>query len=212
MALKFSITQEQLITIAEKINSERMAKNARLAILLHAFIVRVLLLWIPLLSPLILFYFFLEIHTPETYIAIAICAISYLIVWTFLLKNIAENQASKFAVKITTLDRTIENTTLLRLASLEGSHTVTATASTLTLLPPCGKSITIPWTKFCYVKQDDDFYYLTACNLILFKATYLIAKNGDTTETAAYQAGLEYIMSHLRTDKIEHQNFSASNE
>lgn len=82
MELKFSITQEQLITIAKKINSERMAKNARLAILLHAFIVRALLLWIPLLSPLILFIF-LEIHTPETYIAIAIFAIAYLIVWTF---------------------------------------------------------------------------------------------------------------------------------
>ena len=212
MELKFLITREQLITIAERINSARIAKNARLAKWLYALIVRALLLWIPLLSPLLLFYFFAESHTPETYIAIAICAITYLLVWKFVLKNIAENQANKFAGKITTLDRTIENTTLPRLASLEGSHTVTATASTLTLLPPCGKSITIPWTKFCYVKQDDDFYYLTACNLILFKATYLIAKNGDTTETAAYQAGLEYIMSHLQTDKIEYQNFRASNE
>lgn len=80
----------------------------------------------PAFIPVDTVLFFLEIHTPETYIAIAIFAIAYLIVWTFLLKNIAENQASKFAVKITTLDRTIENTTLPRLASLEGSHTVTA--------------------------------------------------------------------------------------
>lgn len=202
MELKFLITREQLITIAERINSARIAKNARLAKWLYALIVRALLLWIPLLSPLLMFYFFVEIHTPETYIAIAICAITYLLVWKFVLKNIAENQANKFAGKITTLDRTIENTTLQSLASLEGGHTVTATASTLTFVPPSGKSITIPWKKFCAFKQDDDFYYLTVCNLMMFKATYLIAKNGDTTETAGYQAGLEYITSRLQPDRM----------
>ncbi|MBW3525563.1 hypothetical protein KO533_03115 [Shewanella sp. NKUCC05_KAH] len=202
MELKFLITREQLITIAERIDSARIANHARLAKRMHAFIVRALLLWIPLLSPLLLFYFFAESHTPETYIAIAICAIAYLIVWQLVLKNIAENQANKFAGKITTLDRTIENTTLQSLASLEGCHTVTATASTLTFVPPSGKSITIPWKKFCAFKQDDDFYYLTICNLMMFKATYLIAKNGDTTETAGYQAGLEYITSRLQPDKM----------
>ncbi|MBW3533140.1 hypothetical protein [Shewanella sp. NKUCC06_TVS] len=202
MELKFLITREQLITIAERINSARIAKNARLAKWLYALIIRALLLWIPLLSPLLMFYFFVEIHTPETYIAIAICAITYLLVWKFVLKNIAENQANKFAGKITTLDRTIENTTLQSLASLEGGHTVTATASRLTFVSPSGKSITIPWKKFCAFKQDDDFYYLTVCKLMMFKATYLVAKNGDTTETAGYQAGLEYITSRLPPDRI----------
>jgi hypothetical protein len=202
MELQFLITREQLITIAERIDSARIANHARLAKRMHAFIVRALLLWIPLLSPLLLFYFFAESHTPETYIAIAICAIAYLIVWQLVLKNIAENQANKFAGKITTLDRTIENTTLQRLASLEGCHTVTATASTLTCALPSGKSITIPWKKVCAFKQDDDFYYLTVCKLMMFKATYLVAKNGDTTETAGYQAGLEYITSRLPPDKM----------
>ena len=202
MVLKFLITREQLITIAERINSARIANNARLAKWLYALIVRALLLWIPLLSPLILFYFFVEIHTSETYIAIAICAIAYLIAWKLVLKNIAENQASKFAGKITTLNPTIENTTLQSFASLEGRHTVTATTSTLTFTLPSGKSITIPWKKVCAFKQDDDFYYLTVCNLMMFKATYLVAKNGDTTETAGYQAGLEYITSRLPPDKV----------
>lgn len=202
MELKFLITREQLITIAERIDSARIANHARLAKRMHAFIVRVLLLWIPLLSPLLLFYFFVEIHTPETYIAIAICAIAYLIAWKLVLKNIAENQASKFAGKITTLNPTIENTTLQKLASLEGRHTVTATTSTLTFTLPSGTSITIPWKKVCAFKQDDDFYYLTVCKFMMFKATYLVAKNGDTTETAGYQAGLEYITSRLPPDKV----------
>ncbi|WP_338727861.1 hypothetical protein V8687_08650 [Shewanella baltica] len=202
MELKFLITREQLITIAERINSARIANNARFAKRMHAFIVRALLLWIPLLSPLILFYFFVESHTPETYIAIAICAIAYLIVWQLVLKSIVGNQANKFAVKITTLDRMIENTTLQSLVSLEGRHTVTATTSTLTFTLPSGTSITTPWKKVCAFKQDDDFYYLTVCRLMMFKATYLVAKNGDTTETAGYQAGLEYITSRLPPDKV----------
>ncbi|MGI2219201.1 hypothetical protein ACRN94_19845 [Shewanella baltica] len=202
MELQFLITREQLITIAERIDSARITNHARLAKRMHALIVRALLLWVPLLSPLLLFYFFVEIHTPETYIAIAICAIAYLIAWKLVLKNIAENQASKFAGKITTLNPTIENTTLQSLASLEGRHTVTATTSTLTFTFPSGTSITTPWKKVCAFKQDDDFYYLTVCRLMMFKATYLVAKNGDTTETAGYQAGLEYITSRLPPDKV----------
>ena len=200
MELQFLITREQLITIAERIDSARIANHARLAKRMHALIVRALLLWVPLLSPLLLFYFFVEIHTPETYIAI--CAIAYLIAWKLVLKNIAENQASKFAGKITTLNPTIENTTLQKLASLEGRHTVTATTSTLTFTLPSSTSITTPWKKVCAFKQDDDFYYLTVCRLMMFKATYLVAKNGDTTETAGYQAGLEYITSRLPPDKV----------
>lgn len=156
----------------------------------------------PVIIPVATVLFFVEIHTPETYIAIAICAIAYLIAWKLVLKNIAENQASKFAGKITTLNPTIENTTLQKLASLEGRHTVTATTSTLTFTLPSGTSITTPWKKVCAFKQDDDFYYLTVCRLMMFKATYLVAKNGDTTETAGYQAGLEYITSRLPPDKV----------
>lgn len=57
MELQFLITREQLITIAERIGSARIANHARLAKRMHALIVRALLLWGPLLSPLLLFYF-----------------------------------------------------------------------------------------------------------------------------------------------------------
>ena len=196
MELKFSITSDQLKTLAKRVNSARVAKNAILAVRLHTFIIRILFLWLPLLLPAILYCSFWEEKTSEAYIAITICAILYFFAWNTLIKTQVESRVSKFPGETNALDYSIDTLTARGLAAIEGDYKAIFTPKILQLAMPNGKCITIKLRRIYCFKEDSDFYYLTIRKYVFVKATYLISKNGDITDTKI-QAVLEEIFSSL---------------
>lgn len=196
MELEFSITSGQLKRLAKRVNSERVAKNATLALRLHAFIMRILFFWLPLLSPAIIYCSIWKDRTLEAYIAIAICAILYLSAWKRLIKAKVESRVSNFSDKTNALDYAVEALTARRLAAMEGNYKAVVTPKALRLAMPNGKFINIKWRKICCLKEDGDFYCITIRRYIFFKVAYLISKNGDIAD-ARIQTALEEIFSRL---------------
>lgn len=200
MELHFSISAAQLDILASSSNAQRIAANARAQLALQACFERGLMLWLPLLAPLMLLYSFPEKRQPETYIAILICAGAYYAIWTLYIKKQLANRSKRGALQQTTLDRAIANTTRRRLKALEGNYVAVLTAEALTLTTPYAKQKTVPWSGFYQVQQDNDFYYLSSRYMRIFSTVYLIAKHGKDTDTVAYQAGVAYLLSCVSGD------------
>lgn len=198
MELSFSISTEQLDAISRNNELRRLGKNAELEHRLSAWVERVFLLWLPLLVPAVLGYFFLEGGRPETYIAIVVCAILYYILWRCYLKGLLASRPKRAVLAGGRLDRAIERINKRRLDALAGNYSALCSASSLRLILPSGKNIHVPWSRLTCVGQDDDFYYLSTRIQKLAGNAYLIAKRGSGIEPAAYQAGLEYILSNVR--------------
>ncbi|MDP2714369.1 hypothetical protein [Rheinheimera sp.] len=197
MELHFSISAAQLDVLASRSNAKRIAANTRMQLGLQAFVERGLMLWLPLLAPLMLLYFFPEKRLPETYIAILICAAAYYAIWTLYIKKQLANRSKPVALQQTALDSALATTTRHRLKALEGNYVAVLTAEALTLTTPYAKQKTMPWSGFYQVQQDDDFYYLSNRYMRIFSTVYLIAKHAKDTDTVAYQAGLAYMLSRL---------------
>lgn len=197
MQLQFSISAAQLDVLASRNNAKRIAANTRKQLWLHAFVERALVLWLPLLAPLMLLHASPEQRRPESYITILICAVAYYAIWALFIKKKLANRSKPIALQQTALDSAIATTTRSRLNVLEGSYIAVLTAEALTLTTPYAKQQTIPWSRFSRLQQDDDFYYLSSGYWRVFNTTYLIAKHSNNSDMAVYQAGLAYMLSRL---------------
>ena len=195
MELLFSVSTEQLDAISRNNEFRRSVKNTESSLWLSAFVERLFLFWLPLLAPVTLAYFFLENDRPEPYIAIAVCAILYYIVWHCYLKGLLANRPKPVVLTGNGVDRAIERVNKRRLDALSGSYSARCSASALKLTLPSGENIRVPWSRLVCVGQDDDFYYLSTRFQKLFDNVYLLAKRGSGMDQAAYQSGLEYILS-----------------
>ncbi|HLD69011.1 MAG TPA: hypothetical protein VJA19_23600 [Pseudomonas sp.] len=195
MELLFSISAEQLDAISRNNELRRSVKNAESSLWLSAFVERLFLFWLPLLAPAILAYFFLEKNGPEPYIAIIICAILYYFIWRCYFKGFLANRPKPVVLTGNSVDRAIERVNKRRLDALSGSYSALCSASALKLTLPSGKTILVPWSRLICVGQDDDFYYLSTRFQKIFDNVYLLAKRGSGMDQAAYQSGLEYILS-----------------
>ncbi|ROZ85138.1 hypothetical protein EF096_05015 [Pseudomonas neustonica] len=200
MELRFVVTAGQLVTLADSINARRNEKNEMQATKAYPVFLRLFSFWLPLLFMAVVFYFLLDKDAPETYVSLALSLIAYLLAWKFLLKRLVESRAPPLVLKKPPPDGRLEPLTLLRLKPLQGEHRVKIASSGLLFFLPNRKSVTVPWSRCCNLKQGSDFYFITVRTIGFFKATYLVAISGEVVGGASYQAGLDYLCSRLDID------------